>query len=240
MPRYGHTSVAADSSSSVRSVSAVGALAGGPACIGSVPFEERVCSTRLSPYLTSTPTPPAVVMSTAAKPVPPVLLDSIEHDTDRCVFSLPATRPAAAALPAASQPTAVLEYERLPNGDLDLYVVPHRCRRHGALPIGGCWAGGISRALFRLSWCLVVLCRKQFLTLPGSALSVRLSNWPMGRQHTFVPPDMRGTGAAAQLCHAAFAHARSSHVCVIPSCSYISQSYLRRFPQQADVVRRAS
>lgn len=42
---------------------------------------------------------------------------------DRCVFSLPATRLAAAALPTASRPTAVLEYERLPNGDLDLYVL---------------------------------------------------------------------------------------------------------------------
>lgn len=117
--------------------------------------------------------------SAAAAAGPPALADAVEHDADRCVFSLPATRPVAAALPAASRPTAVLEYERLPNGDMDL-------------------------------------------------------------QHTFVPPDMRGTGAAALLCHAAFAHARATAVAVIPSCSYISQTYLTRFPQQADVVRRAS
>lgn len=60
--------------------------------------------------------------SAAAAAGPPALADAVEHDADRCVFSLPAIRPVAAALPAASRPTAVLEYERLPNGDMDLYV----------------------------------------------------------------------------------------------------------------------
>eukprot|EP00168_Porphyra_purpurea_P010173 TRINITY_DN2502_c0_g1_i8.p1 TRINITY_DN2502_c0_g1~~TRINITY_DN2502_c0_g1_i8.p1 ORF type:complete len:136 (+),score=45.33 TRINITY_DN2502_c0_g1_i8:52-408(+) len=115
-------------------------------------------------------------MASAKAPAPPTLSDAIEHDTDRCVFSLQATRPAAAALPGASKPTAVLEYARLASGDLDL-------------------------------------------------------------QHTFVPPDMRGMGAAALLCHSAFAHARATGVRVVPSCSYISQTYLSRYPQQADIVR---
>ncbi|OSX69244.1 hypothetical protein BU14_1698s0001 [Porphyra umbilicalis] len=117
--------------------------------------------------------------SSATGAAPPTLSDAIEHDTDRCVFSLAATRPATAALPGAAKPTAVLEYARLGNGDLDL-------------------------------------------------------------QHTFVPPDMRGMGAAALLCHSAFAHARAAGVRVVPSCSYISQTYLSRYPQQADVVRPAA
>lgn len=78
----------------------------------------KVCSVRLSAFRVSAFS--AFAMSSAAAPAPPVLSDAVEHDTDRCVFSLPASRPAAAVLPTASQPTAVLEYERLHNGDLDL------------------------------------------------------------------------------------------------------------------------
>jgi len=45
---------------------------------------------------------------------------------------------------------------------------------------------------------------------------------------------MRGMGAAALLCHSAFAHARAAGVRVVPTCSYISQVRL------AAAARRAS
>lgn len=44
----------------------------------------------------------------------------------------------------------------------------------------------------------------------------------MDMAHTFVPPSKRGMGLAAKLCDAAFAHAQSRSLPVIPTCSYIS------------------
>ena len=44
----------------------------------------------------------------------------------------------------------------------------------------------------------------------------------MDMVHTYVPGSKRGRGLAARLCEAAFAHARSHGMRVIPTCSYIS------------------
>jgi uncharacterized protein len=44
----------------------------------------------------------------------------------------------------------------------------------------------------------------------------------MDMAHTFVPVSKRGMGLAAKLCDAAFAHAQSRSLPVIPTCSYIS------------------
>ena len=44
----------------------------------------------------------------------------------------------------------------------------------------------------------------------------------MDMVHTYVPGSKRGRGLAARLCDAAFAHARSHSMRVIPTCSYIS------------------
>ena len=44
----------------------------------------------------------------------------------------------------------------------------------------------------------------------------------MDMVHTYVPGSKRGRGLAARLCDAAFAHARSHGMRVIPTCSYIS------------------
>jgi predicted GNAT family acetyltransferase len=44
----------------------------------------------------------------------------------------------------------------------------------------------------------------------------------MDMVHTYVPGSKRGLGLAARLCDAAFAHARSHGMRVIPTCSYIS------------------
>lgn len=40
--------------------------------------------------------------------------------------------------------------------------------------------------------------------------------------HTFVPPSKRGLGLASLLCSAAFDHARSHSMSVIPTCTYVS------------------
>lgn len=42
--------------------------------------------------------------------------------------------------------------------------------------------------------------------------------------HTFVPPSKRGLGVASLLCSAAFDHAKSQSMSVIPTCSYVSVS----------------
>jgi predicted GNAT family acetyltransferase len=44
----------------------------------------------------------------------------------------------------------------------------------------------------------------------------------MDMVHTYVPGSKRGLGLAARLCAAAFAHARSHDMRIIPTCSYIS------------------
>lgn len=44
--------------------------------------------------------------------------------------------------------------------------------------------------------------------------------------HTFVPSSKRGLGLASHLCVAAFNHANAHSLSVIPSCSYISVSFL--------------
>ncbi|TVU14477.1 hypothetical protein EJB05_37948, partial [Eragrostis curvula] len=48
--------------------------------------------------------------------------------------------------------------------------------------------------------------------------------------HTYVPRSKRGQGLAAQLCDAAFAHARGNGMRVVPTCSYVSDTYLPRNP----------
>ncbi|KAK6132303.1 hypothetical protein DH2020_033927 [Rehmannia glutinosa] len=48
--------------------------------------------------------------------------------------------------------------------------------------------------------------------------------------HTYVPPSKRGLGLAAHLCVAAFSHAQNHSLSVIPTCSYVSDTFLPRNP----------
>ncbi|XWS25128.1 hypothetical protein CRYUN_Cryun27aG0043800 [Craigia yunnanensis] len=48
--------------------------------------------------------------------------------------------------------------------------------------------------------------------------------------HTFVPSSKRGMGLASNLCVAAFNHAKSHSFSIIPSCSYVSDTFLPRNP----------
>ncbi|GMN40281.1 hypothetical protein TIFTF001_009515 [Ficus carica] len=54
--------------------------------------------------------------------------------------------------------------------------------------------------------------------------SLRDDGKVMDLVHTYVPPSKRGLGLASHLCVAAFNHAKSHSLSVIPSCSYISVS----------------
>lgn len=40
--------------------------------------------------------------------------------------------------------------------------------------------------------------------------------------HTYVPRSMRGKGIAADLCNAAFNHAKENSLEIVPTCTYIS------------------
>ncbi|KAM3683114.1 hypothetical protein ACB098_12G121800 [Castanea mollissima] len=48
--------------------------------------------------------------------------------------------------------------------------------------------------------------------------------------HTFVPSSKRGLGLASHLCVAAFNHAKSHSLSVIPTCSYVSDTFLPKNP----------
>ncbi|XP_073315325.1 acetyltransferase At1g77540 [Primulina huaijiensis] len=54
--------------------------------------------------------------------------------------------------------------------------------------------------------------------------------------HTYVPPSKRGLGLAAHLCVAAFSHAEAQSLSVIPTCSYVSDTFLPRNPSWNSMV----
>ena len=56
--------------------------------------------------------------------------------------------------------------------------------------------------------------------------------------HTYVPEVFRGRGVAEKLCKAGFEYAKANHLAVIPSCSYISDAYLKRHPEYEPLVKR--
>ncbi|OIT07215.1 acetyltransferase [Nicotiana attenuata] len=56
--------------------------------------------------------------------------------------------------------------------------------------------------------------------------------------HTYVPPSKRGLGLASHLCVAAFSHAQSHSLHVIPSCSYVSDTFLPRNPSWNSILHK--
>ncbi|XP_027330930.1 acetyltransferase At1g77540-like [Abrus precatorius] len=65
---------------------------------------------------------------------------------------------------------------------------------------------------------------------------IRLNGKVMDLVHTFVPPSKRGLGLASLLCVAAFQHAQSHSLSIIPTCSYVSDTFLPRNPSWKSVV----
>ncbi|KAI0507781.1 hypothetical protein KFK09_013909 [Dendrobium nobile] len=58
----------------------------------------------------------------------------------------------------------------------------------------------------------------------------------MDMLHTYVPRSKRGMGLAKHLCVAAFSHAQSRSMLVIPTCSYISDTFLPQNPSWSPLV----
>jgi predicted GNAT family acetyltransferase len=56
--------------------------------------------------------------------------------------------------------------------------------------------------------------------------------------HTFVPPEARGQGIAAELLDALIADARSEGFKIEPKCSYVIAAF-RRHPEWADVLAKS-
>lgn len=54
---------------------------------------------------------------------------------------------------------------------------------------------------------------------------VRENGKVMDLVHTYVPSSKRGLGLASHLCGAAFNHAKSHSMSIIPTCSYVSVSF---------------
>ncbi len=82
--------------------------------------------------------------------------------------------------------------------------------------------------------------RRFRVTLQGyeACLMYRLSGQEMDLYHTYVPEAFRGRGVADKLCKAAFEHAKAKGLTVVPSCSYISDAYLRRHKEYESITKR--
>ena len=82
--------------------------------------------------------------------------------------------------------------------------------------------------------------RRFRVTLQGyeACLMYRLSKNEMDLYHTYVPEAFRGRGMAEKLCKAAFEHAKAKGLMVVPSCSYISDAYLRRHKEYESLTKR--
>ncbi len=54
--------------------------------------------------------------------------------------------------------------------------------------------------------------------------------------HVYVPPEMRGMGVAGALAKFAFEEARKQGVKVLPTCPYLSGTFVPRHPEYKDVL----
>ncbi|XP_043724961.1 acetyltransferase At1g77540-like [Telopea speciosissima] len=54
--------------------------------------------------------------------------------------------------------------------------------------------------------------------------------------HTFVPSSKRGQGLASRLCVAALNHAKTHSMSVIPTCSYVSVTFLPQNPSWNSII----
>lgn len=71
-----------------------------------------------------------------------------------------------------------------------------------------------------------------------ACLMYRLSGTELDLYHTYVPEVFRGRGMAEKLCKTAFEYAKANGLTVIPSCSYISEAYLKRHPEYESLTKR--
>ena len=71
-----------------------------------------------------------------------------------------------------------------------------------------------------------------------ACLMYRHSGQEIDLYHTYVPEVFRGRGIAERLCKAAFEYAKANRLTVLPSCSYVSDAYLKRHPAYESLTRR--
>ncbi len=71
-----------------------------------------------------------------------------------------------------------------------------------------------------------------------ACLMYRVSGKELDLYHTYVPEVFRGRGIAEKLCKAAFEYANANSLTVVPSCSYISEGYLKRHPEYESLTKR--
>ena len=78
------------------------------------------------------------------------------------------------------------------------------------------------------------------VTLQGyeAVLMYRQSGREIDLYHTYVPEVFRGRGIAEKLCKAAFEYAKANQLTVVPSCSYISDAYLKRHQEYEPLTKR--
>ena len=62
-------------------------------------------------------------------------------------------------------------------------------------------------------------------------LSYRTLDGVLDFYYTYVPEVFRGHGIAEQLCKSGFEYAKANSLKVIPTCPYISDTYLKRHPE---------
>lgn len=79
---------------------------------------------------------------------------------------------------------------------------------------------------------------KFFAVIDGKEafLLYRITGNAMDIYDTFTPPELRGRGIAEQLALAAFEHAKKNGMKVIPSCPYISETFLKRHPELVEMI----
>ena len=71
-----------------------------------------------------------------------------------------------------------------------------------------------------------------------ACLMYRLQGKELDLYHTYIPEAFRGRHIAEHLCKSAFEHAKANGLTVSPSCSYISDTYLKRHREYEPLVRR--
>ena len=77
-----------------------------------------------------------------------------------------------------------------------------------------------------------------FIVVDGkkALLDYTVSGKNMDIFHTFTDPELRGQGLAEKLCIAAFEHAKSNGLKIIPTCPYVKDTFLRKHPEWNDIA----
>ncbi len=81
--------------------------------------------------------------------------------------------------------------------------------------------------------------RKFFILLgtEEAVLDYKLEGSTIEFYRTFVPDSARGKGIAEKIVKAGFEYAREKKLQVIPTCPYVSETFLNRHPEYRSLVQ---